>query len=172
MNEISRINGINSDYEMTEGGVIEEVNPGPKKLFMRLFICPYRKPNKLKQRTGICEGKNTSCPSPDKIGHALVELHEKDGIKLMTDDGNQLVVDQEGNIRLDANIAVKVKNTLSVKDAFTVSVTNNTVSLEGPNGAKIVMNSNGNIEIFTAGNTGDVTVRGNLKYTGTLTKIP
>ena len=101
-----------------------------------------------------------------------MELHEKDGIKLMTDDGNQLVVDQGGNILLEANNAVKVKNTFTVKDAFTISVTNNTVSLEGPNGARIVMNSNGSIEILTAGNSGDVTVRGNLKYTGTLTKIP
>lgn len=164
MNEISRINGINSDYKMGNSGAIEEVEGDP--LFMRLFICPNRQPNKLKQKTGVCEGIGTSCPANPKTGHAMVELNESDGVILRTDGNNNLVVGQDGHIELNAKNHVKIKST------FTIKISGNQASLESNGGAKIILKSNGNIEIATKNNTGEVLIKGNLKYTGTLTPPP
>ncbi|MEO1261098.1 MAG: hypothetical protein AAFZ15_20015 [Bacteroidota bacterium] len=162
---MARINGVNSDFHLQTNGEIKEDQGDP--LFMKLFICPYNEPNALEEASGaVCTGIDTACPAtPNKTGHALVELNQDNGITLRTDNGNNLQVDQGGNIRLNPN------GDLKVKTGFTIKVTGNKVSLESPSGAKVVMQSNGNVDIFTKNDNGNVVVHGNLQYTGTLAKI-
>lgn len=161
---MARINGVNSDYHLKTNGEIKEEPGNP--LFMKLFICPYKQPSALEKASGpVCTGTNTACPSPTKTGHAMVELNQANGITLMTDNGNSLNVDQAGNIQLNPS------NDLKIKTGFTIKVTGNTVSLESPGGSKVVLQANGNVDIFTKNNAGNVVVHGNLQYTGTLAKI-
>lgn len=100
MSEAGRIKGANSDYRYTPQGL--EKTEG-EDAYLRIFICPLKQPARSEVNDGnYCQGDDVGCPSPgaDKSGHALVLLHEKDGVTLVTNGGNRLHVGQDGAIRL------------------------------------------------------------------------
>lgn len=117
---MARINGANSDFVYANGSVVE-LEPKPNPLFMKIFICPYDQPSALQEEDedNTCDGTDDGCPeSGTTAGHAMIQLHQANGIELVTDSGNTIVIDQVGNIRL-----------------------------ENPQGAKIVLGNDGNITI-------------------------
>ncbi len=107
-----RIKGANSDYEFSpEAQQIIEVDPKAKVTFLQVFICPYGMPSKVDQvlepeppylgdKGAIlsCNGTDTDCPSKG-AGHAMLELHQTDGVKLSTGTA-ELNIGQAGAITL------------------------------------------------------------------------
>lgn len=151
---MARVNGVNSDYQLING-TIQEVSSEPAELYMKIFICPYRQPNALEPLNGAsrrCEGIDSLCPKGDKgdgaLGHAMIQLHQGEGIKLITDKDNRLVLDQEGNIRLSPSINGKAE----VNGAFVIKrksgeevlldVSLNKISLQVDGGPKIHIDGN------------------------------
>jgi flagellar basal body rod protein FlgF len=156
---MARINGINSDYRMI-GGKIQEVLPPPANLELKLFICPTAQPNGLEAEAATCNGQNTTCPSAH-VGHALLHMHQVDGIKLVTDNGNMLQLNQAGVIALSPPTKVQVTSPLEVvKDGQTITVTpsGTGVLVQHTGGSSIRFKSNGTLEITTGGQT--VTISG------------
>ncbi|MEM6263411.1 MAG: hypothetical protein AAGI38_12940 [Bacteroidota bacterium] len=175
---MARINGTNSDYvfDAVSGGVVEVPDPKPA-VEMRLFICPYDMPNTLEDQgsePSRCIGIDEDCPNPTKSGHALMHLHQNDGITLRTDNRNILQLTQNGDIQLRPSTGgqAEVRGIFEVRQA-----SGNTVLLEvGPsdvriravNGAEVVIRSNGNIDLITENNAGTVNIQGNLVVSGTI----
>jgi len=99
-----RLKGANSDYEYSSqtDGIVDKTTERPE-LFLQIFICPYDMPSRIeKPHNGKwCIGTDQNCPHEgNKSGHALINLHQKEGISLITDNNNKLSVTQEGNIEL------------------------------------------------------------------------
>ena len=184
---MARINGINSDYKKT-GESILPVEPPPSNLELKLFLCPYGEPNQLEAESNVCTGTDTACPhSPQDSGHAMVHLSQADGIRLQTDSDNQLRLFQKddqnfpgsihlspsspgeakvnGKLRVDGNFEVRTSNGNTVL----INVTGSTVTVRNSSGARIVLKSNGDMDLHTSGNNGNVKVHGNLLVTGTVT---
>ena len=187
---MARINGVNSDYQFDDGtGQITEVYDDSKTVAqnppveMKLFICPYNKPNGLEDLDGEssrCEGTNTSCPNPVKTGHAHLHLHTSQGAILQADNDNRIQVDQAGDIQLSPSSGgeVLVDGIIRVKRAgqsapdFTIEAKSNEVWLESSYGSKIVFRSNGNIDLYPATTSDTVRVRGKLQVDGTINNQP
>ncbi|MBW4528274.1 MAG: hypothetical protein KME18_24355 [Phormidium tanganyikae FI6-MK23] len=148
-----RIKGVNSDYQFDakEKGV-REVKPPPEQLYMKLFICPNDEFSTIENiPSECCHGESKTCPGRSKSGHAMIQLHQKEGISLVTDRESKIVIDQAGNIRLAS------------QKSFEVEI----------NGAKIRLDEQGNIELTPASSkqvkvTGDLSIAGDLTVTGTL----
>lgn len=178
---MGRINGENSDYELVDGQ-IQQVDPF-QTLELRLFICPYDQPNKLEPLNGAsgrCTGIKSACPHvPEKNGHALVHLHQNEGVSLIADNNNELKVDQSGNIQLNpvagGEVQIKGKLRLTIGSNTLLEVgDNNEVVLQSPSGAQVKLQQNGSIDVTPkSGSTinlnGDVAVTGNITASGTIT---
>lgn len=96
---MGRINGINSEYEFKNGSVAE-VTPKPvSPLYMKLYICPDGIKSPLEAQNDYCIGTNESCPGK-KDGHAMIQLHEADGVEIMAGSKNRILVKQNGDIEL------------------------------------------------------------------------
>lgn len=200
-----RIKGANSDYVYVGDPAqpIEE-RKDADPLYLKIFICPYDMPSSVEPNDGaVCEGTDADCPhgassshAKDSPGHALISLHQYEGIKLVADQGNQLVVDnQSGHIRLapTAQGQVQVQGQLVVQTAdgeALLTVSPQGIAVQGPitlnqgaltiqaaadgihvqadNGAEIQMTAQGDIEL-TPHPTGSVKVHGNLDVTGEIT---
>ena len=192
---MGRINGVNSDYGRIKGVISPMPSPMPapvspaptpppqwKTLELKLFICPENIPNRLEADTSVCEGLNTSCPAHG-AGHALVQLHENDGLRLVTDNNNCLQLDQSGNINMTPATTGKVVMTgnveirngvLNILDAGGnpfLSVANSAFNLN-INGLSMNIDASGNLTI-TPPPSGKVTINGdlnvnNLHATGTI----
>jgi hypothetical protein len=84
-----RIKGANSDYVYTgnpEALIQEQKDADP--LYLKIFICPYDMPSRVEPNQGeVCEGTDAECPHGENSdGHALICLHEKEGISLVTNN--------------------------------------------------------------------------------------
>jgi hypothetical protein len=84
-----RIKGANSDYVYTGNPqelIKEQKDADP--LYLKIFICPYDMPSHVEPNHGeICQGTDTECPhGENSAGHALICLHEKEGISLVTNN--------------------------------------------------------------------------------------
>lgn len=180
---MARINGVNSDYkwmgdgvqpvELESGGRLIDGTRYPDPLNMKIFICPYKENSALEAEGDTCEGTNTSCPNGSgSDGHAMIELHEENGIELTTDDGNQLAVKQDGNIVLHptSSGAVEVHGQLIVKTSngaqTVIDAASGRITLTAGS-AEIVLNSNGQISI-----NGNITLDGNLTVNGAFVHNP
>lgn len=168
-----RIKGANSDYKYSAGKV-EKVEPQPEKVYLKLFICPYDQPSSVEPNEGnCCNGIDRTCPNQGKKqGHALIQLHQEDGIQLVTDNNNQIVINQKGNIQLlpSPGGQAEVNGALLVKQQNQVllEISNQTISLQLGE-AKISLTPKGDIEITTSKSKGEVKIEGNLTINGNLT---
>lgn len=160
--------------ELESGGRLIDGTRYPDPLNMKLFICPYKEDSALEAENNTCEGTKAACPhGAGSIGHAMIELHENNGIELTTDDGNQLTLKQDGNILLHptSSGAVEVRGKLVVKSSngtqTVIDAATGEVTLKAGTGAEIVMNSNGQISI-----KGTITIDGGLTVNGTFVHNP
>ncbi|MEL6863840.1 MAG: hypothetical protein AAFP19_05445 [Bacteroidota bacterium] len=174
---MARINGVNSDYRYDESqqGVVE-VQPRPSPLEMKLFICPYDQPSALEALDGAssaCQGTNTQCPQPGATndGHAMVRLHQNEGVSLVADDDNRIDVQQNGNIQINPANRVRVNGPFEVRQrggtSVWLNITDTQVRIESGSGAVVVLQSDGDIELRPASGR-QVIVRGNMRVTGTI----
>ena len=170
-----RIKGANSDYEYSVANeTVQAVDPQPEKLYLKLFICPYDQPSSVEPNEGnCCNGIDRTCPNQGKKqGHALIQLHQEDGIQLVTDNNNQIVINQKGNIQLlpSPGGQAEVNGALLVKQQNQVllEISDQTISLQ-LGGAKISLTPAGKIEISTPNQQGEVKINGNLTIQGNLT---
>jgi hypothetical protein len=176
---MARINGINSDFAMV-GGKIDKVTPTPANLELKLFLCPYEQNNALEAESGVCNGLNSTCPNPGpKTGHAIVHLSQNEGISLVTDGGTKLQLHQNsgpnaGTIALSpANAKVRINGALEIVSqgqTFTITPSPAGITLQHTNGAGVVLKANGDIDLITKNNTGNVNIQGNLIVSGTVTR--
>lgn len=175
-----RIKGSNSDYAYSmEKGQVTPVE-GADPLFLQIYICPHGMPGpvdqvdpeKLKKempylldgdKVKLCQGSDvgwgtgadarSACPHDGPVaGHALVSLHQTEGLKLVTNNRNMIALDQAGNIQIAPAKKAEVVGALSVKG-----------TAEWLEDVKV----NGR---FTA--TAPVTIQNSLSVTGDLTIRP
>jgi|SRR5919202_3874489 phage gp45-like len=180
--KLGRIKGANSDYKYFENkGIIAE-DPEASSAYLQIFICPYREPSRVEQHQGQgtwCEGRDETCPhrktveAPAAPGHALIYLHQEEGIKLVGDNGNQIAIDNKtGSIQLHPS----AKGQAEVSGTFVVKQKNDNVLLEISDkevliqlgGAKIRISPTGDIELSTPNQQGKVSINGNLTVQGDL----
>lgn len=183
-----RIKGENSDYrfDVTTGGVLE-VQPQPEQVYMKLFICPNDQPSlidKRKSDAACCEGVSQHCPGNSKAGHAMIRLHQTEGISLVTDRDNRIILDQQGKIQLSPATQVELTGHLVLKQPgqaaeLTLKATEQGFELEMSTGAKICFDRSGNLElrpldgkaVSISSNLrveGEIEIKGNLTVGGTI----
>jgi hypothetical protein len=84
-NNCVRIKGVNSDYtfDVGAGQIVENKSADP--LYLKIFICPNQMPSRIEppHHGHWCEGTDADCPAPDQAGHALISLHQYEGIALV-----------------------------------------------------------------------------------------
>ncbi|EKU99372.1 hypothetical protein Lepto7375DRAFT_1399 [Leptolyngbya sp. PCC 7375] len=194
-----RIKGANSDYKFdVNTGQIEGPKPADNPVFdqpvyLKIFICPYDMPSRVEkpldeQEGNWCEGTDNQCPhAGDSPGHAVVSLHQDNGIRLETNNGNQLVVDQQNGIRLrpDAktpltSLDVRSNHIVLQRHKTRIEIAENgNIALSVPPQNQVTVNgnvtTNNNLVVdknLTVGNhltvNGHVTVNGNVTVTGRL----
>lgn len=170
-----RIKGANSDYRFNlETQQIEELKPLPTPTHLDLYICPYDMPSPVEQpvenpaanegNKGWCEGQDSHCPSDQgSAGHALVRLHQTDGIALITDKSNQLIVDQSGRIVLRPATGQVVLEKASGSDRTPLHIqsTDTGWSLQLQNGPQLHFSNAGSIRLVPTA-SGQVEVDGAL----------
>lgn len=152
-----RIKGANSDYVYTgnpQEFIKEQKDADP--LYLKIFICPYDMPSRVEPNQGqVCEGTDAECPhGENSSGHALICLHEKEGISLVTN--NQIAAQ-----------GIFVVKTQDGKDIL-LEVSSQSISMKISNGAEITINQQGDIEL-SPGNHGKVKINGDLEVTGEIT---
>lgn len=85
-----RIKGANSDYifDVDKGQIIEQTGEHP--VYLKIFLCPHDMPSHVEApyestAGNWCQGIDAACPHPGKKdGHALISLHQTDGIAFIT----------------------------------------------------------------------------------------
>jgi len=140
--EKNRVNGTNSDYRFyseTESiqSVLEKEKKWPDPLELKLFICPTGQKTSLQtdKPAETCTGVNSACPTKS-TGHALLQLHQREGIRLRTDNDNHIQLDQNGNIKLSPTASGKIEavGNVEVKDTagnLRLNIAQDTVQLAG-----------------------------------------
>jgi beta-xylosidase len=177
-----RIKGANSDYvyDSSTDKIVETKN---QPVYLKIFVCPYDQPSDVEQNDGnVCAGIDEQCPHVgDKHGHALICLHETEGISLVskqniTAKGNLIVEPTTDTpvLKVEKNqIDIKVPVQLSIESAngnqVSVNISTQGVSLQVGRNAKIQINSQGDIDLSTHNNSGQVKIHGNLEVTGDVT---
>lgn len=170
-----RIKGANSDYRFNpKTQQIEELKPLPRPTHLDLYICPYDMPSPVEKpvenpaanegHSGWCEGQDSHCPSDQgKAGHALVRLHQTNGIALTTDNDNQLIVDQSGRIILRPATGQVVLEKASGRDRTPLHIQSTATgwSLQLQNGPQIHVSDTGSIRLVPTA-SGKVEVDGAL----------
>lgn len=160
-----RIKGANSDYRYDlDSEQIQEVKPPPNPLHLNLYICPYDMPSPIEApKDGEwCDGRDATCPHPNASpGHALVQLHQADGISLVTDHDNQLVVDQTGHIRLEPGQG-KVLIGKADHARLHIQQTQHGWEIQLANGPRLHLTQDGNLHLIP-GQSGQVHIQGALK---------
>lgn len=154
-----RIKGVNSDYEYSiKTHQIQEVDPLPSPVHMKIFVCPNDAPSRIDQReeTKCCEGFSNSCPGEQKSGHAAIALHEKNGVTLSADHG-QFTLDQQGNLLLEHHD----------QQTAVLKIEAQGFELQMSNGAKLTCDAQGNLKLAAAPNQ-TVTIDGRLELNGKL----
>lgn len=172
-----RIKGANSDYRFDPTSQsIQTVSPWPNPLWLNLYLCPYDQPSPVESHgdDGCCGGRDRTCPHPGHApGHALVQLHQDNGIALVTDHNNQLVVDQQGRIVLQpAQGQVELRQASGPTLHLEITAQGWAISLD--DGPAIHLRQDGGLELTSRPQsqvtiTGDLAVTGDLTVTGNLT---
>ncbi|MEW6491443.1 MAG: hypothetical protein AB1589_02670 [Cyanobacteriota bacterium] len=147
-----RIKGANSDYAYSlKTGQIEE-QKGNHPVYLKIFVCPYDEPSRVEQNDGkVCEGTDKDCPHEgDKQGHALISLHETEGISLVSQksikaQGNFAVEPQKGKQILNVSEKeITVKAPLNLNDALVVKPPENQkIVLEVATNTSLVIKAKG-----------------------------
>jgi hypothetical protein len=107
----------------------EKTYPADHPLFLKIYLCPYGQPSTVDQvpdaQTPHCAGVNATCPADvdPREGHAMVLLHQTEGIKLVAGTDNVLAVDQAGTITLAPTRQAEVQAPLLVTGETTVAST-------------------------------------------------
>lgn len=172
---MARINGVNSDYIKQGDGIIE-VDPRPANLEMKLFICPHEQNSALEAENNICIGEDSACPNPGpKTGHAMVQLSQNNGIRMMAGDDNLLQVHQgSGSIEMSpASGQVQVNGAIRlVANGHTITIVPSAsgISMTHTNGASVEFKPNGDLDLNTKNSSGTVNIQGNLVVSGTVTR--
>jgi len=115
---------------------------------LKIFICPAREPSRSEKHENnqYCKGVDSQCTIGDaskKKGHALLELHEKNGVSIVADNGTCIDADQNGKISLSTSESI-ILNAGEVR----LEIKNDSVTITSPT----------------------VTVNGNLEVTGEINK--
>jgi hypothetical protein len=173
-----RIKGANSDYQFsTKSQQIVEVQPKPSPVYLQIFVCPYDMPSRIEppQDGKWCEGTDSACPHQgQKSGHAMLRLHQKEGVSLIADRNSQLILDQEGSIHLSpaAPGVIEANGTLVLRQPgskdVSLKVSSQGFELQAADGAVIRLDRDGNLELSPApGKT--VNIKGDLSVQGQIT---
>jgi hypothetical protein len=107
----------------------EKTYPDDLELFLKIYLCPYGQPSTVDQvpdnQTPHCAGVNATCPADadPRKGHAMVLLHQTEGIKLVAGTDNVLTVDQAGIITLAPTQQAEVQAPLTVTGETTLAKT-------------------------------------------------
>jgi hypothetical protein len=107
----------------------EKTYPADHPLFLKIYLCPYGQPSTVDQvpdaQTPHCAGVNATCPADvdPRAGHAMVLLHQTEGIKLVAGTDNVLAVDQAGTITLAPTRQAEVQAPLLVTGETTLAST-------------------------------------------------
>jgi len=170
-----RIKGANSDYVYTGDStepIKEDKNADP--LYLKIFICPNDMPSRVEKphQDQWCEGTDETCPSPEKKGHAMICLHQQDGISLVTPN----TVKAKGAFAVESNSGKEVlrvsENHLSFRlkpnknQEISLKISEEEVSMQ-LGGANISITQAGDIELSPQ-NQHQVTIKGNLTVEGKL----
>ena len=185
---MGRINGTNSDYvydsALPEPSIKEVYPASPVAVEMSLFICPYNEDSRIQADSNFCVGDNHVCPnhsSPvSNTGHALVQLHQNQGIRLQTDYKASLQLDQSGNIHLQPTQTTanpqsgKITFKKTSSNRIIMEATTSELIIQTSSGASISFKSNGDIELKPKSGrkvevVGSMHISGNLDVDGTIT---
>lgn len=84
-----RIKGCNSDYIFDLGSHQIKEQPKDKPVYLKIFVCPNDMPSQVEaphknQANNWCQGTDEGCPDPKHNGHALIQLHQEEGIAFVT----------------------------------------------------------------------------------------
>jgi hypothetical protein len=137
-----RIKGTNSDYVYTGNPqelIKEQKDADP--LYLKIFICPYDMPSRVEPNNGeVCEGTDEECPQGENsAGHALICLHEKEGISLVTNNqieakGTFVVKPEKGKELLKVGQeGITVQGAIDMNGALSVN------HHESPRGKELVL---------------------------------
>ncbi len=124
---MARIKGANSDYQYSaQANGIIEMQPLPKELYVRIFLCPYNMPSEIEPPHDgkVCTGHSATCPhGPESPGHTLIFMHQHEGIRLATDKG-ELHLDQAGVLNLKGRAAISqdlaITGTTQIEGGLTI----------------------------------------------------
>jgi hypothetical protein len=127
-----RIKGANSDYifDAKSGQIQEQSKDQP--VYLKIYICPNDMPSQVEppHEGQWCQGIDGTCPHPAKQpGHALISLHQTEGIALETPNTiaakGKFVVQPKGKLPVfqAAESGVTVSAPLTVTAPLTVSST-------------------------------------------------
>jgi hypothetical protein len=200
-----RIKGANSDYifDAKTGRIEEQSKDQP--VYLKIFICPNDMPSQVEppQDSKWCQGVDATCPHSNKqAGHALIYLHQTEGIALETPHTiaakGQFVIEPkakktvfqatETGVTIAAPLTVTKPMTVTEAITITAPLTLKTkpengtqmtidsqeITLQTADGAKIQIK--GDLLEITPSKTGKVKINGNLDVTGEITmagkKIP
>ncbi len=84
-----RIKGCNSDYIFDLGTHQIKEQSKDKPVYLKIFVCPNDMPSQVEtphknQANNWCQGTDKGCPDPKQNGHALIQLHQEEGIAFVT----------------------------------------------------------------------------------------
>ncbi len=145
-----------------------------------------------------CVGTDQDCPAPkDKnlnTGHAMIQLNQKNGIELSVGNGNKLIIGQDTESEIPDSLSfmrmiegvsvshIKVTTTgeihLKSSNGLGIKILNDCIQVSKSDAASdtpIVKITEESIELFQEITTktvkihGNLTVNGNITYTGTCT---
>jgi len=145
-----RIKGANSDYVYTGNPqelIKEQKDADP--LYLKIFICPYDMPSRVEPNHGdVCEGTDEACPQGENsAGHALICLHEKEGISLVTNNqieakGTFVVKPEKGKELLKVGQeGITVQGAIDINGALSVN------HYESARGKKLVLDVSENTSL-------------------------
>lgn len=137
MTKIGRIKGANSDYQyspqaqqIVETAIDDSKNP----VELSIFVCPHRQPSIVEQHTDgkYCVGTDNDCPSGTTNGHALLKLHQDNGVlleaqksKLTVAENITLTPQDSGKIQLSGALElpekVYLKNKIEIQANESIS---------------------------------------------------
>ncbi|NEO58973.1 MAG: hypothetical protein F6J98_00500 [Moorea sp. SIO4G2] len=161
-----RIKGANSDYKFLNGSIQDLKGDHP--VYLKIFVCPYDMPSPIEEpdENGWCEGTDEQCPHGKKNGekspgHALICLHQEDGISLETNNN----VTATGPLVAEKGITIKDELVLDVSEAKAGLV----ITMKGEEILRLNISDQGDIELSPLNPSKTLKINGNLEVTEGLT---
>ncbi|NEO75990.1 hypothetical protein [Moorena sp. SIO4G3] len=185
-----RIKGANSDYQFKDGS-IQEVK-GDHPVYLKIFLCPYDMPSPIEEpdENGWCEGTDEQCPHGKKNGekspgHALICLHQEDGISLETNNNvtatgplvaeKGIVAKQEivAEEKIVAKNKIVVEKGITIKDELVLDISEAkaglVITMKGEEILRLNISEQGDIELSPLNPSKTLKINGNLEVTEGLT---